>query len=57
MDHNLEDLVSRTTQRRILWEEEIAAARSAAFFESMRNDLEETVNADGRKVRRSTMEM
>ena len=48
LDHNLEELASTKTQRKILWEEEIAAARSAAFFERMRDNLEGSVEADGR---------
>ena len=38
------------TRRRILWEEEIAAARSTAFFERVRCNLEEEVEAERPEV-------
>ena len=45
-DHSPEELAASSTRRRILWEEEIAAARSAAFFERVRCDLEEEIEAE-----------
>ena len=57
LDNSLEKLASTSTQRRILWEEEIAAARSAAFFERVRCDLEAKVDAERLKVRQSTMDL
>ena len=49
-DHSPEELAASLTRRRILWEEEVAAARSAAFFERVRNDLEDEVEAERKEV-------
>ena len=45
-DHSPEELAASSTQPRILWEEEVAAARSAAFFERVRCDLAEEAEAE-----------
>ena len=57
LDHSLEDLGLTLTQRRILWEEKIAAARSVAFFERVRCNLEKEVDAEEMKIRRSTTDL
>ena len=49
-DHSPEELAASLTRRRILWEEEVAAARSAAFFERVRCDLAEEVEAERPEV-------
>ena len=49
-EHSPEELAASSTRRRILWEEEFAAARSAAFFERVRCDLAEEVEAERPEV-------
>ena len=41
-EYTLEELAEATTSTRITWEESMVSARSAAFFERMRQALEET---------------
>ena len=41
-EYTLAELAEAATNTRIMWEESVDAARSAAFFERMRHALEET---------------
>ena len=50
LEHNLKELASTTTGRRVLWEKEISDAHLAFFFKRMRINLEEMGQTVGKDL-------